>query len=269
MVQEQLFDDKYWDNASRRIKLPCRWSSLSDLDLHRHLKYYIRSVLNSDNMSVLEIGCAPGRYLAYFGKNYNCRLYGIEKSTVGVEVTRKNLEYQKLEGTIVNSDVFENDSASIQQGMFDIVMSHGFVEHFDDLSQIMEVKYGYARPGGLIITTVPNFNGMSGYVAKLLAREVYDQHEKFDPQYLSDVQTALGGKVLFCSYTGHYQIRPPFQADTKFKRRHPLIANTSDLPFKVFNGLSCVTSWFLLKTKLLPPPNSLLSKRITSIAVKE
>lgn len=182
---------------------------------------------------------------------------------------KKNLRMQGLTGEIVQGDLFEDISDErckiLKPGTFDVVMSHGFIEHFDDIVYTMRRIYRYARKGGLVITTVPNYNGISGIITRLFSPLVYDLHRKIEPCYLAKVQTDIGGKVLFCDYTGHYSIRPPFRAHTTFKRKHPLVAQIVDLPFKAFNGLSMVLYPLL---RYLLPPNKFLSRRISSIAIK-
>jgi SAM-dependent methyltransferase len=266
MGLKEIFDEDYWDGEATTFKLPCSWSRFSDLDLYSELDKWMKILFaHSKDFSLFEIGCAPGRYLAFFGKRYGCKLYGIDKSEVGVEATRKNLELQGLTGKIESGDFF-HDVPELRGMKFDITMSHGFVEHFDDLRGVMAKIHRCTQPGGLIVTTAPNFNGLSGSIAKRITPDVYASHRKFTPSQLAAVQTELGARILFRGYTGHYHIRQPFRANTRFKKEHQILSTMINFPFLIFKGCFFV-SWIFLRWIL--PPNRILSKRVSSIALKQ
>jgi SAM-dependent methyltransferase len=109
--------------------------------------------------TVLEIGCAPGRWLVWYGERFGAEVVGLERSTKGAVMTRANLEAAGLDGAVVEGDFFD---AALDVPAADLVVSFGFIEHFDDLWAAFERHLDFVKPGGRLVIGVPNFRGLTG-----------------------------------------------------------------------------------------------------------
>src|SRR5215213_6559543 len=76
--------------------------------------------------TVLEIGCAPGRWLVWYGERFGAEVHGLERSTKGAVMTRANLDAAGLTGSVVEGDFFEEQP---DLDPVDLVVSFGFIEH--------------------------------------------------------------------------------------------------------------------------------------------
>lgn len=104
-------------------------------------------------LSVLEVGSIPGNFLVYFNKNFGYQVNGIDfadNDQVFHETMRKNGidDYKFTKG-----DFFEFNPPT----KYDLVASFGFIEHFDNIADIVKRHVNLVKPGGYLILTVPNF----------------------------------------------------------------------------------------------------------------
>jgi SAM-dependent methyltransferase len=116
-------------------------------------------------MSVLEIGFAPGKHLAYVAKKLGGRVHGVDYSEPGVAVAAQLFDALEIKGELRCEDVF---SVSFPQGAFDFVYSIGFVEHFEDVHPIVRLHLEMVKPGGNAMIAVPNYGGVYGHLQRWL-----------------------------------------------------------------------------------------------------
>lgn len=116
----------------------------------------------------LEIGCYPGRYLAVFGE-LGYRLSGIDLTNL---VTDRLPDWLGIQGYRVGKfhcqDFFQ--FIELTEETYDIVCSFGFIEHYHEWANVLEAHARLVKPGGLLLVSVPNFNG---FVQRRL-REMFD-----------------------------------------------------------------------------------------------
>jgi SAM-dependent methyltransferase len=113
--------------------------------------------------TLMEVGCAPGRWLVWYAERFGAVPTGIEYTDAGVELTRRNLAAAGVDGRVVPGDFFEPDLLDEQ---FDVVLSLGFIEHFDDLSRAFARHVDFIAPGGRLALGVPNFRGLIGMLQR-------------------------------------------------------------------------------------------------------
>src|SRR5438067_1576464 len=78
---------------------------------------------------VLEVGSAPGTFLAQFSQKYECTPYGVEYSDVGVQVNRKIFSSVGINpDNVIHADFFSDQFNERYQESFDVVISRGFIE---------------------------------------------------------------------------------------------------------------------------------------------
>jgi SAM-dependent methyltransferase len=133
---------------------------------------------------VLEIGCAPAKWLVFYAERFGAGVEGIEYSEMGVSLSRENLRRCKVEGTIHQADFF-----SISPWPVELVLSIGFIEHFTDLTKVFARHIEFMAPGGRLVVVVPNFRGLHRVVQAMS-----------DSGYLKRHNTAAMSPALYRSF---------------------------------------------------------------------
>ena len=136
-----------------RMRLPSTLL-VATRDLQKLLARYIRP-----GMKVLEIGCAPGKQLAYVAKVLGAEVSGIDYSSVGVKFTDQLFAALDINADVRCEDMF---NSSFPTASFDVVYSIGVVEHFDDPGRIIRIHAEFLRPGGTAVIALPNYGGIYG-----------------------------------------------------------------------------------------------------------
>jgi SAM-dependent methyltransferase len=85
-------------------------------------------------------------------------------------------------------------------GACDFGVSFGVVEHFDDTAECLAAFRRFLKPGGILITTIPNLAGLVGTLQKHLDRKIYDIHVPLDDLGLADAHRRAGMQVMDCQY---------------------------------------------------------------------
>ncbi|MBD3178512.1 MAG: methyltransferase domain-containing protein [Candidatus Latescibacteria bacterium] len=152
--------------------------------------------------SCLEIGCFPGRYLSVMGR-LGYRLYGVDLAEKLPELEEWLSRENFNTGTFWQEDFF-----SFDPGMaFDMVLSLGFIEHFQNWDEVLEKHFPLVKKGGHIILEAPNFtHGVQSWIHRTLDRENYLQHfpEAMDIESWRKVLERGGFEVIFCGYAGRF-----------------------------------------------------------------
>lgn len=146
-----LAPDEHWDEVWRAVRLP-RTLPLWRYVYWRFFEYLRPRLGDGRGRRLLEVGCAPGAWMACFRRRFGFDVAGIEYSPVGLAVARRNLDLLRVPAELYAGDFFTYDFPH----PFDVVFSFGFVEHFDDPAQPLRRMAGLLAPGGLVVTVVPN-----------------------------------------------------------------------------------------------------------------
>ena len=175
----------------------------------RH-QLFEKYIPKSTNGTVMEIGAYPGRYLHYFHKYFQYMPWGVEYVETNALHAVRLLENNGVFATILNKDFFTLDPQESPTGDgWNITMSFGFIEHFDDSTEVITKHIEVTRAGGIIILSVPNHAGINGWILHKIDKELWDQHNKMS---LKDMQIAVkkagGSEVLYAGYVGHLGFGP-------------------------------------------------------------
>ncbi|MHA2098412.1 MAG: class I SAM-dependent methyltransferase [Candidatus Kariarchaeaceae archaeon] len=223
-----LTDKEYWDFNWRSINIPSRLNT--NAYFGNHFNELFINKLKKGDMRFLEVGCAPGKFMIYFAENFGYRVSGIEYSQSGYEITCKNLEACGIEGNIIHGDLFEypfNDK-------WNIVFSAGFVEHYVDPLYVLRRKYSLVEPGGVLITTIPNYAGYHGSIIKVTDNEIYRKHMPFTAGDLYQAYNDLGMKNIDTGYFGSIRLQYPRSSSlTVFKTSILYVAKLADIMVNV------------------------------------
>ena len=147
---------------------------------------------------LLELGCGGSVLLPYFARQFGFQVSGLDYSEHGCELARSLCESQGVSAEIYCADFFH--APGELQGAFDVVASFGVLEHFTDTERTLATFAGFLRPGGLMITTVPNMGGLVGVAQHVLANDIFEKHIVIEKDALCEAHQAAGLQVVLCDY---------------------------------------------------------------------
>lgn len=159
--------------------------------------------LNSDSR-VLEIGCGRSMWLPYIGREFDCRVVGLDIESYAAELARANLTGAGVTGKILCRDAFDVGQNIDLLESFDLIYSMGVMEHFDDASRRLEVLARYLKSGGRILTSVPNLQGVNWFMQRFASLERLNMHVVYDIKRLADIHKQAGLKTVAAGYVGFY-----------------------------------------------------------------
>ena len=204
MIESTLTEKSYWDDVWHGVKLPAEIKrSDNNLLLNRELDVF-EKYLPKEALSILEIGGAPGQYLAYFYKQFGYQIHCLDYSEAGCEKTLKNFEYLNIKGQVYHADLF---SGELDLPKFDIVFSMGFIEHFTDLDLVVGKHLQYLKPGGTLILGIPNFLGINKLFLKSLAPGMLSKHNlsTMDISQWKAFEAHYRLETIFKNYIGGFE----------------------------------------------------------------
>ena len=197
---------EYWELLWREGKLP-RAINPRNRSLRNHIDLKFDSLFRQvfaaekhpgDTPNLLELGCARSAWLPYFSKELGLRVAGIDYSAAGCDQARAILTMEGVEGDVALADIFS--APPFLTSRFTYVISFGVVEHFEETDACLRSCAAFVKPGGTMVTVIPNMNGIVGRLQKWLGREVYDVHVPLDEEALRRAHEVAGLQVLKCEY---------------------------------------------------------------------
>ena len=112
-------------------------------------------------LRAVEIGSAPGTFLVRFAKTFGATVHGVEYTHFGAELNRFNFESNGFDPkNVIEADFFSPEFLEQNAGTFDIVISRGFIEHFDNPADVISRHVALLRKGGFLIVLIPNLLGI-------------------------------------------------------------------------------------------------------------
>ena len=197
-------DQAYWDGLWKASSLPAIWDPRQPGIRHHVKRCLHRSFsellagLQPKGKQLLEIGCGRSVLLPYFAREFGLRVSGVDYSETGCAMARAILDREGVRGEIHQADVFAPPEAL--EAQFDVVVSLGVAEHFEDTTAALRAFRFFLKPGGLMVTIVPNTTGAAGLVQRLLNRPVFDIHVPLDVDRLGDAHRRAALSVAQSSY---------------------------------------------------------------------
>lgn len=175
---------EYWDHSWSASQLPDlvdpRAPGLDNFVQRRFHGLFgaLLSGQETRGKRLLEFGCARSTWLPYFATEFGLEVSGIDYSQAGCEQARAILRRANVPGEITRADFFTPPEELREQ--FDFGISFGVAEHFQDTAACIAAFARFLKPGGRLLTVVPNLAGSLGLVQKLLHRAVFDIHVPLD-----------------------------------------------------------------------------------------
>lgn len=193
---KQMWEAMY----SSRAPVPIYPDPASSRGTFELTQLFKRHLPDGNGHRLLEMGCGGSKWLPWFAREMGYEVSGVDYSEGGCATARESLAAFQVEGDIHCAD-FYHLSADFEK-KFDVVSSFGVVEHFEPPTPLLKVFGNCLKPGGLLLTFVPNMAGLLGSLIKRLDRALYDTHVLFDLKQLGAYHEAAGLEVRFAAYTG-------------------------------------------------------------------
>lgn len=249
-MSNQLTDRQFWTHY---------WESKPDLAIPINRDYLFHQQLEEiiereKPGTAIELGGFPGYYTIflkkYFGIETTLFDYFVHPQILKSVLTRNDLAPGDI--SIIEADLFNYQS----EKKYDLVLSLGLIEHFEDTKDIIARHLEFLKPGGTLFITLPNFKSVNGWVQKNFDKENYLKHNIncMDPHLLAGILKGLGLEVKKAGYWGRYSV---------------WLENENEKSGLVKAFIKAI--WFIGKvaTKIIPVESKQLSPYIVLEAVKK
>lgn len=168
MPTGELTSHDHWETAWAS---PPRWRLPSPFFVTtRNMQRLLRRVARP-GMRVLELGCAPGKILAWVAARFDAEVAGLDYSERGIEWSRTLFQHLGTRADLRCEDVFHT---TFEPGSFDLVYSSGLIEHFEDPRAIVRAHVALTKPGGTTVIAIPDYGRVYGWIQR-----------RFDPENLA------------------------------------------------------------------------------------
>jgi SAM-dependent methyltransferase len=197
-----LTDRSFWTNY---------WESKPDLAIPVNPDYLfhqqLETIIKRDKpKSAVELGGFPGYYTIflkkYFGIEATLFDYFVHPEILQSVLSRNNLKLEDIQ--VIEADLFDYTP----EKKYDLVLSCGLIEHFEDTKDIITRHLAFLNPGGTLFITLPNFRSVNGLVQRTFDKANYLKHniKCMDPKLLAGILAELNLQILTAGYFGRYSV---------------------------------------------------------------
>jgi len=192
LTEKQLWDEMY-QRSRRRFPVP-----RPDLfRLHFELDRTFKALFSRQSgLKLLEVGCGDSVWLPYFNLEFGYQVEGIDYSEVGCDLARQNLNKAGVQGNVFCQDIFHLGSEFDQR--YDILISFGVIEHFEQPVQLIGILSRLLKPGGRMFTYIPNLKSVAAIIMRFIDRNFYDSHFVIQMSELQNYHSQ-NGMIVECS----------------------------------------------------------------------
>lgn len=203
MEKEPLTEKEYWEKRWARIRLPVILEPTTKHPVEKEIIRVFQNFLPKNNLSVLEVGGAPGGFVAYLSKYHGYDANIIDYSEIGCQKAKQNFELLGFNINVYNRNFFSDLS---DLPYFDVVLSMSFIEHFNDLDYVFQRHVELLGKDGILVLGVPNFRGVTEKVLKHTAPDYLSSLnlEAMDLENWFVLETVYGLTPLFKEYIGGF-----------------------------------------------------------------
>lgn len=209
-MSNDLAGKSYWDSLWEGGELPSAVDpEQPGLENYPKREYHrlFRRVLGSERkpgQRLLEVGAARSAWLPYFAIQFGYGIAGLDYSEVGCRATREIARRSGVDLAMHCCDIFNPDADLI--GRFDVVVSFGVVEHFANTKSCITAMARFLKPGGRMVTFIPNFAGLMGTAQRLASREVFEKHVVLNCHDLRAAHSLPDLNVEHCDYLLNFNL---------------------------------------------------------------
>ncbi|MCX2573963.1 class I SAM-dependent methyltransferase [Pedobacter sandarakinus] len=198
LLTDRAFWVNYWERKKGlAVQLPANYL------FHRQLA---EVVSKNDVKDAIELGGFPGYYAVFLKKYLKLDVtlldYFVHPPVVQALLEKNDLKESDIH--IIETDLFNYQP----EKQYDLVLSCGLIEHFNDTADIINRHIAFVKPGGTLFITLPNFNAVNGWFQKTFDKENYDKHniESMNPRLLKNICEAAGLKQVQAGYFGRFSV---------------------------------------------------------------
>ncbi len=220
-------------------------------DLHN---LFLRHLPKSGDMTFLEIGCYPGRFMWYFNHFFGYKVSGMEYVQHLCEPVREELHDCGVEAEVIYGDILSYVSQGRQ---WDVVASLGLIEHFSNPEQVIRRHLELVKQGGYLVLTIPNHSGIYGRILKWADPKRYAIHNHMAYKEMQEAVASVGTVEIL---EGGYYCHLGFWSSglyTKFTSVNRLLGK---MLFAPLMGIVHVGKW-LPNSKGLSPSIGLVARK--------
>ncbi|MDF2433771.1 MAG: hypothetical protein JWP44_3402 [Mucilaginibacter sp.] len=201
-MEQNLTDRSFWKSF---------WESRKGLIFFIKPNYIFGNILTKliaekNIKTAIELGGFPGYYSIYLKKYQHLDTtlfdYFIHEGLINQLLEKNDLKPGDI--NVIEADLFSYKPTKL----YDMVLSFGLIEHFNDTKAIIETHLQFLKPGGVLFITLPNFKSVNGWVQRNFDRENYDKHNinSMDLQLLADCCRELGLTEIESYYHGKFSV---------------------------------------------------------------
>jgi SAM-dependent methyltransferase len=100
---------------------------------------------------------------------------------------------------VIYANIFDREFQNRYKGFFDIVLSRGFIEHFDNPEEAINAHLFLLKPNGYLVVSIPNFKWMNHLFLQIFNRKLAPLHN-----------FKIMDKDIFCTLFRQDQLTPLF-----------------------------------------------------------
>ena len=254
----RLSPREHWDTIYRSARNPYLGPRRTDFIRRRYIALFDSLLPRGEGKRLLEIGAALSRYMVLFRERYGFEVHGLDYSPEGCERTLQGLAEAEFDigGTMHCRDLFGD--LSDLEGRFDVVTSFGVIEHFEDPVPVLGILGSLLRPGGMMLTSIPNTPGLVFSLYRWLDRSIYDMHVRITDEDLARFHGEAGLEVKHCGYLGSFN--PGVLTSARKSRRRSFVLRVGGYIRRMAWPVFTKFKWF--------PESGALSPYIVCLAEK-
>jgi len=201
-MEQNLTDRAFWKSF---------WESKKDLVFYLKPNYVFGDILaklieEKNIKNAIELGGFPGYYATYLKKYQHLDTtlfdYFIHEGLIDQLLEKNGLKHGDV--NIIEADLF----AYKPERLYDMVLSFGLIEHFNDTKAIIGTHLQFLKPGGILFITLPNFKSVNGWIQRKFDKENYDKHNisSMNPKLLVEYCRQLGLREVESYYHGKFTV---------------------------------------------------------------
>ncbi len=198
LLTDRAFWVNYWESKKGLvINLPSNYLFYKQL---------AKVIQENKVKTAIELGGFPGYYAVFLKKYFQLEVtlldYFVHPPVVNELLKRNDLTEKDIH--IIETDLFNYHP----EQQYDLVLSCGLIEHFNDTADIINRHITFLKPGGTLFITLPNFKAVNGWFQKNFDRENYDKHNinSMNPALLRSICEKAGLMNVKAGYFGRFSV---------------------------------------------------------------
>lgn len=148
---QEYYASEYYQQARGSFELEYSQGELDYFDAKIEQRWAVIRDRFPDNGTMLDVGCGEGYALSYFSK-VGWKVKGLDFSREGVESKNPHCAEFLVAGDVF--DLLQEEQSSGNE--YDVLWLQNVLEHVLDPIELMKSLRKLAKPGGVLVLTVPN-----------------------------------------------------------------------------------------------------------------